>query len=367
MDINLQVQNKLNLLFGWIGELTAVDLAVAAAIPFLAWVFRRWIARLSISTVAWVLTQFGLTVGPKFREKVRPAVTALFVSVGVYLGIMSLGIPPYAELTLVLLLRTLIAILVFWLINQSVQLLLDHRVKSKAAQELQYSAWVKQIMLLFIVVLMLVVILKIWGIDLGPALTGLGIAGAAVALASQDLIRNLIAGFNNVGEQRFRLGDWVKVNNDLEGTIEAMHLRTTVIRRFDHGTMHVPNSELANAPLVNFSQRDARRIFWEISLTYGTDQVTLEKICDQVRTYIQQSGFFVVRPDVNLFVQLFSFEHSSINLLIDCFVASNVRQKELEARHALIVEVKRIVEEAGVQFAFPTQTIYTHDAEGSVA
>ena len=366
MNDNLQIQNKLNLLFGWLGELTLLDFAIAAAIPLLAWVFRAWVARMCILGTAWILARFGLIVGPEFQARVSPAVTTLFVSVAVYLGIVSLGTPPQVENTLLLLLQTFITILVFWLINQSFQLFLDHHFKNRAAQELLYSTWAKQIVLLLVIILMLVMILKLWGIDLGPALTGLGIAGAAVALAAQDLIRNLIAGFNNVGEHRFRIGDWVKVNNDLEGTIEAMHLRTTVIRRFDHGTTHVPNSELANSPLVNFSQREARRIFWEISLTYGTDEASLESICNQIREYIEESGLFVVRPDVNLHVQLFSFERSSITMLIDCFVASTEWRKELEARHALIVEVKRVVEEAGVQFAFPTQTIYTRDAEGSV-
>lgn len=367
MDKSSQIQNKLNLLFGWVDELTPIDLMIAAALPLVVWIFRSWIARLSISCTAWVFSKFGLVVSPEFQQKVRPAVATLFASASVYLGILLLGTPPHVERTLLLLLQTFITVLVFWLINQSIRLFIDHRSKTRAPQELQYSAWINQIVLLLVVIVMLAVILKQWGIDLGPALTGLGIAGAAVALASQDLIRNLIAGFNNVGEQRFRLGDWVKVNNNLEGTIEAMNLRTTVIRRFDHGTTHVPNAELANTPLVNFSQRKARRIFWEISLTYGTDQATLEAICDRIRAYIRESGFFVVAPNVNLFVQLFSFERSSIILLIDCFVASNERDKELEARHVLIIEVKRIVEEAGVQFAFPTQTIQMLEAEESAA
>lgn len=366
MDTQTPFRDKLGLLFGWINELTLADFAVAALIVGIAFALRNVIARASISGIAWALSRFGLRVGSEFREGVRPAVASLTVSVAIYFSILSLDTPQPVERSLVLALQTFITVLVFWLINQSFQFFLDHRSTDRSTQELLHSTWVKQIVRLVIIILMLVVILKVWGIDLGPALTGLGIAGAAVAFAGQDLIRNLIAGFNNAGEKRFRIGDWVRVNDDLQGTVEAMNLRTTVIRRFDQGATHVPNAELANSPLVNFSQRDVRRILWEVSLTYGTDAATLEKICAQVRAYIRDSGLFVVAPDVNLFVQLFAFEKYSITMLIDCFVASNDRDKELAARHALLVEVKRIVEEAGVQFAFPTQTIYTRDAESEI-
>ncbi len=86
------------------------------------------------------------------------------------------------------------------------------------------------------------------------------LAGAAVALA----------GFNNAAERRFRERDWICVNGLIEGTVESVDLRSTLERRFDKAPVYVPNSELANNLLINFSRCPHRRISWKLSLTYNS-------------------------------------------------------------------------------------------------
>ena len=357
-----QLMEEFSKLFGWIWDLTLPDLAIASILPLAVWLLRNFLARFFVWVLSSALQKFGIEAGTDFRKGAQPAVASLLVAVATYLGAVSLDIPKEVKDGLLRVLSSTIAFFVFWLINKSVELLLDHGERFGVTDDYKQGNWLKQIVRLVVILLMLVVVLKIWGIDLGPALTGLGIAGAAVAFAAQDMIRNLIAGFNNAGEKRFRVGDWVRVNDDLQGTVEAINLRSTAVRRFDHGLTHVPNAELANNPLVNFSQRDARRVYWEISITYGTDAETLDTICERIKDYISSSGHFVVDPHVNLFVRLFAFEESSIKLLIDCFIASNERSTELSARHDLLLEVKRIVEDAGAHFAFPTRTVFAHEA-----
>lgn len=352
------IQTELDALFGWVMDLTFPDILIAAIIPLVVWLFRSGIARLFVGGLAWILDKFGVSVDDTFRDGMHAAMGGLFVAVAVFLGVASLNLPPDVKAALLLILRSVIAVFVFWLINQGVQLLLEHREIFPGSEDYKHGTWLNQLVQLVVIILMFVVILKIWGIDLGPALTGLGIAGAAVAFGAQDLIRNLIAGFNNAGEKRFRIGDWVRVSDDVQGTVEKMNLRTTVLRRFDLGCTHVPNEELANAALVNFSQRGARRILWKVSLTYDTDAQTLETICESIRTYLHDSGQFVVDPQVNLHVRVYEFETSSIIILVDCFVAANDWASELAVRHDLLLAIKRCVENAGAHFAFPTRTVH---------
>ena len=346
----------------WAKSLEMEDIAFAVAIPLIVGVLRRPIANLGVSAVTGALRSFGLMVDGKIREGILPATSSLVVLIAVYAGVVSLDVPSIYEAPVLSLLKAALVFCIFWLINQTFQMLLEQGIPEKHDNAYMRGTWLKQVVRLVIFVLMIIVVLRIWGIDLGPALTGLGIAGAAVALAAQDLIRNLIAGFNNVGEMRFKEGDWIRTQSGEEGIVEQMFLRSTVLRRFDKGLVHIANAELANGSLTNYSERSMRRIFWKISLTYQTEAQQLDAICDQIRAYIRDSDSFVENSDAHLFVRAFAFEASSISILVDCFVADNTLMAEREARHDLLLAIKHIVEDSGAEFAYPTQTIFTHDA-----
>lgn len=95
---------------------------------------------------------------------------------------------------------------------------------------------------------------------LAGALTGVGVLGAGLAIATQDIIRNLIAGMNNMIENRFSIGDTIQIENILVGTVEEIDLRSTLIRGFDQIPRHVPNSDLSNAVVLNYAHRRNRRV-----------------------------------------------------------------------------------------------------------
>ena len=76
-------------------------------------------------------------------------------------------------------------------------------------------------------------VLELWGIKIGPIIAGLGLFGVAVALGAQDLFKNLISGILVLVERRFQVGDWIFVEDVIEGTVESIGFRSTVVRRFD--------------------------------------------------------------------------------------------------------------------------------------
>ena len=345
----------------WASGIQMRDLALAAAIPLVCGVFWKAIANGCVSLLARALGQFQISVDASVREGVRPAMGGFVFMLAVYASVVSLNLPGSIGAPFERLLQTLVIFFLFWLIHQAIQLLISQSGKFGISDDYVRGSWVRQVVRLTLLLLMVVVIFKVWGIDLGPALTGLGIAGAAVALAAQDLIRNLIAGFNNAGEMRFREGDWVRLRPDLEGIVEDVNLRSTLLRRFDKGLVHVPNAELANAPLVNFSRRSARRVRLTVALTYDTPADRIAAICDRIRDYIRQSADFADESAAHLFVNAIDFESSSISVLVDCFAATNDRARELATRQGLITEILRIVEAEGAEIAFPTRTIVTRD------
>lgn len=218
--------------------------------------------------------------------------------------------------------------------------------------------WIVKIGRIAFVILGAATILELWGIAVGPIIAGLGLFGVAVALGAQDLFKNLIAGFFVLGEQRFQAGDWINVDNVVEGTVTHIGFRTTTVRRFDRAPVYVPNSRLADNAVTNFSRMSHRRIRWMIGVEYRTTLEQLKQIRDGIERYILENDEFASPEEVATFVRIDSFNDSSIDILLYCFTNTIVWGDWLEIKERLAYRIKEIVEEAGAGFAFPSRSLY---------
>ncbi|HPF45529.1 MAG TPA: mechanosensitive ion channel family protein [Emcibacteraceae bacterium] len=201
-------------------------------------------------------------------------------------------------------------------------------------------------------------ILEIWGIQVAPLIAGLGLFGVAVALGAQDLFKNLISGIFIIAEQRFQPGDWIKINDIVEGTVESIGFRTTTIVQFDKAPVYVPNSKLSDNAAINFSRMSHRRIFWKIGLTYSTTIEQLKNIRAEIEEYVMKNDDFAKPPEVSTFVRIDSFNDSSIDLMLYCFTKTTVWGEWLQIKEDMALAIKDIVARNGSSFAFPSQSIY---------
>lgn len=351
----LSVPADIALLSSWWAGADLGLVALAFILPFVVWLLRKWLALGFILPVLWIANTFKVDIAENEKQRVLDAIGAVCLAASLCISYYLLNFPGTADQILFQVVRVVLIVTVFRFLNELAQGAIAQTTrKSKTNSNVVSGNWLPQFTTLLLLVLMIVVILKGWGIDLGPALTGLGIAGAAVALAAQDLIRNLIAGVSIAAERRFKVGDWILLSNGEQGIVQKMELRSTVIKKFDQSTFFVPNAELANASLTNFSERSCRRLRWQISTTYPTDTDVLEDLCTRVFNFIDTNEHFVRNEEFDCFVQMFEFKASSVDMLVDCYVASNNWKDELRARHALVLGIKRIFADANVHFAFPT-------------
>ncbi len=180
----------------------------------------------------------------------------------------------------------------------------------------------------------------------------------AVALGAQDMFKNLIAGLLIIGERRFQRSDWIKVDGIVEGTVERINFRSTTVRRFDKAPVHVPNTELSDNAVTNFSAMTHRRIYWKLGVEYRTTVDQLRQIRDAIESYVLGSDEFAHPPEVSTFVRVDSFNDSSIDFMLYCFTKTTDWGEWLEIKERLAYKIKDIVEEAGTGFAFPSQSLY---------
>ncbi|TNE65551.1 MAG: mechanosensitive ion channel family protein [Alphaproteobacteria bacterium] len=207
-------------------------------------------------------------------------------------------------------------------------------------------------------------ILEIWGIQVGPIIAGLGLFGVAVALGAQDLFKNLIAGLFVIGERRFLPGDWILVDGVVEGTVEHIGFRTTMVRRFDKAPVYVPNAKLSDNAVTNFSRMTFRRIKWLIGLEYGSTAEQLQQVRDNIENYLANNDAFARPEDTATFVRIDRFSDSSIDILLYCFTNTTDWLEWLAIKEKLLLAIKHIVEEAGTGFAFPSRSLYLETMPG---
>ena len=254
--------------------------------------------------------------------------------------------------------RSLITILIFWTFHQVIG---PFSVVIKSVGGLlsrDLINWIIKAIKILILILGAAAVLELWGIKIGPIIAGLGLFGVAVALGAQDLFKNLISGILVLVERRFQVGDWIFVEGIIEGTVENIGFRSTVVRRFDKSLATIPNFQFAENAVINNSQTTNRRINWVIGLEYKTTSDQLTKIKDEIEDYIKSSELFSKSGDTFLAVKIEQFASSSIDIRLICFTKTKHYLEWMGVKDTLAIAIKSIVEKNKASFAFPSTSIY---------
>jgi len=254
--------------------------------------------------------------------------------------------------------RTLITILIFWVIHQIIEPISYILSGLDKLLTRELIGWIIKSLKILIFILGLAAVLELWGIKIGPIIAGLGLFGVAVALGAQDLFKNLISGILVLVEKRFKVGDWIYVEDVIEGTVESIGFRSTVVRRFDKSLATIPNFQFAEKAVINNSLITNRRINWIIGLEYRTTSKQLIDIKQQIENYIKNSELFSKSENTMLSVKIDQFAASSIDIKLICFTKTTKYLEWMKVKDLLALEIKNIVEKNNASFAFPSQSIY---------
>ena len=236
----------------------------------------------------------------------------------------------------------------------------------------------------FIILTAIIVILKIFGVNLTALLSGLGIAGAAVAFAAKDSIANVFGSVSILLGDVFKQGDWIETN-DVNGTVVEIGLRASTIRTFDNALISIPNFELANNGVKNWSRRSiGRRIKMNIGVTYQSSFDDIRQAIDDIRAmlkehpgianertqyqHLQRQSKLVSMEDFKgvkrtTLVYMDEFADSSINILVYCFSRSVVWNEWLEVKEDVMFKIVDILEKNNLEFAYPSLTLHHAESE----
>ena len=277
----------------------------------------------------------------------------------------------------------LITILIYRITNTIAYLKMESIKSSKVLRNEVINLLIK-VNNTFIILMAIIVILKIFGVNLTALLSGLGIAGAAVAFAAKDSIANVFGSVSILVGDVFEQGDWIETK-DVNGTVVEIGLRASTIRTFDNALISIPNFELANKGVKNWSRRSiGRRIKMNIGVTYQSSFDDIRQAIVDIRAmlkehpgianerteyqHLKRQAKLVSMEDFKgvkrtTLVYMDEFADSSINILVYCFSRSVVWSEWLEVKEDVMFKIVDILEKNNLEFAYPSLTLHQAESE----
>ena len=336
----------------------ATDIIVSLVIFLLFYLLRRLIARFILNRLSRIVSKTSNQIDDAIIEVLDGPLKFLPVVIGFFIASSYLDISENNQDFLDLLNRSLITIFIFWLLHQLIIpfSFVIKNFESKISKPL--VDWTLKGLKILVIVLGAVAILELWGIRVGPVIAGLGLFGVAVALGAQDLFKNLISGIMILMEKRFTVGDVILVSGEVEGVVEQIGFRSTLVRRFDSTPVMVPNYKFAEQSVTNYTRRHHRRIRWLVGLEYRTTIDQLKNIRSEIEYLIKNKNDFAKNENANFYVRIDSFSDSSIDMLVQAFTLTNDWGEYLKIKENLAVKIIEIVEKNKAGFAFPSQSLY---------
>lgn len=205
--------------------------------------------------------------------------------------------------------------------------------------------------------------LRILQADITTLIAGISIGGLALALAAQDMLKNLFGSLTIFMDRPFQIGDWINFS-DVDGTVEEVGFRSTRVRTFANSLVYVPNGKLADMVVNNFGLRAYRRFSTNISITYDTPPALIEKFTEGLKGIVANHP--KTRKDYYE-IHLNEMSSSALNILFYIFFDVPSWTEELKAKHEILIAVIELGQSLGVRFAFPTQTLHVEELPGATS
>tara|TARA_B100001123_G_scaffold449855_1_gene617153 strand:+ start:3173 stop:4294 length:1122 start_codon:yes stop_codon:yes gene_type:complete len=200
------------------------------------------------------------------------------------------------------------------------------------------------------------VVLQTLGISISGLLAFGGMGGIAVGLAARDILANVFGGLTIYLDRPFAVGDWIRSpDREIEGDVEEIGWRRTLIRTFDMRPLYVPNAVFTTISVENPSRMHNRRIFETIGVRYN-DVNHVPAILADIRKYLTTSP--LIDSSRTLMVNFNQFSPSTLDFFIYCFTKTVVWTEYHAVKEEVLLKIADIVAQHGAEMAFPTSTIH---------
>ena len=246
---------------------------------------------------------------------------------------------------------TLIRLISF--VEQNV--LKQHSIQGETVDKTTADA-ISQLLRVSVIITSILVALQSLGFNISAVLAFGGIGGIAVGFAAKDLLANFFGGLMIYLDRPFSVDDWIRSpDRNIEGTVEKIGWRLTLIRTFDKRPLYIPNSMFASISVENPSRMSHRRIYETIGVRYD-DSKQLPQIIDDVKEMLAN------HPEIDttqtMIVNFNQFAASSLDFFVYTFTKTTNWIKYHEVKQDVLFKITEIIEKNNAEIAYPTSTIH---------
>lgn len=239
------------------------------------------------------------------------------------------------------------------IVSVLIEVFVTYTSRTESKLDDQLAPILSRLLKVIVVFLGVLKMLTVFGVNTTTVIAGASIGGLAVALASQDTVKNLIGTFMIFLDKPFQIGDWIE-GGGVEGTVEEVGFRSTRIRAVDTSIFSIPNSKLSEIVINNKGLRQYRRYQTKLGLRYDTPPELIEAFVIGVRKLIE------VHPETltkSYNVEFTGFGDFALEILVNTYFLSLEWGVEQSSKHRLHIAILKLAAELGVDFAFPSQTL----------
>lgn len=210
-----------------------------------------------------------------------------------------------------------------------------------------------------ILIIGLLILLNFLGISIIPIITALGVGGIAVALALQDTLSNLFAGFHIILSRHIRPGDYIKLQTGEEGYVVDITWRNTTIKTLLNNMIVIPNSKLSGTILTNYHLPEKEMgLIIPVTVSYDSDLEKVEKITSSVASEVLKE---IYNEDGEVIIRYGGFGEYGINFNVIIKIKEFSQQYLI--RHEFIKRLHKKYKEEGIVIPYPVRRIYIEEKE----
>ena len=214
---------------------------------------------------------------------------------------------------------------------------------------------------IIVIIITALTLMQEFGLSISGLLAFGGVGGLVIGLAAKDLLSNFFGGLMIFLDRPFKVGEFIKSpDRNIEGIVESIGWRLTVVRTFSKNVLYIPNSAFANIVVENATRMTNRRINQIIGIRYD-DLDKIPKIVDDVRIYLESHNDIDQSNKPTVYFQ--SFSASSCDFFIRAFTKTRDWREFLKIKEQVLYKVSEIINNHNAAIAFPTMTIEMDNPE----
>lgn len=325
--------------------------------PF-ALLLGRAITFVGQAVLRWIAKRRGETLAPRQRF-LKPDPITLAVAIFVHYRFVSyIGTSILYRLYYRRIVFILFAIAFYWILTKITRAI-SRRIGASLGNRGMFAersivSLLRRFTEIVIFLCVILIVLRMLGVDVTPALAGLGIGGLALGLGAQKTFENVFGGISILFDKVIVVGDVCKVNNQT-GTVEDIGLRSTRLRTPERTVLSIPNGIMASTTLENLRFRDKFLCQQVIRLRYDLSPDHIRYVLGEIRELLRENPKV---EDASSRVRFIRFAEYAVEVEIFCYILEPEFSAFVATQEALLFSIMEAVDKAGAVLALPTQTTF---------